>query len=92
MRAATLKLGSSPGGADRGRAQRAALQHAGVELGHRPLQSPGGRLEQQDGSGRGRRIDRTWGGFTGRVEHALFLVTLGTVGYFWLGAMLVQGA
>ena len=68
------------------------MQDAGLKLGHRSPQSPVGRLEQQEGSGRGRRIDRTWGGFTGRVEHALFLVTLGAVGYLWLGAMLVQGA
>lgn len=92
MRAATLKLGSSLGRANGDSAERAAMQNAGVNLGHWPPQPPVGCLEQQEGSGRGRRIDRTWGGFTGRVEHALFLVTLGTVGYLWLGAMLVQGA
>jgi len=87
MRAATLKLGSNPA-----HAVGVAKRNAGANLGHCPPEPPVGRLEQQEGSGRGRRMDRTWGGFTGRVEHALFLVTLGTVGYLWLGAMLVQGA
>ena len=85
MRAAMLKLGSSPA-----RAVAVAKRNTGVSFGRRPPGPPAGRLQEQEGSGR--RKYRTWGGCTERVEHALFLVTLGTVGYLWLGAVLVQGA
>jgi hypothetical protein len=91
MRTAALKLGiSQPAWYRKTGDSRAKRDSRPAARGlPRLLSPPIDRTRDLDRSGRAGRSSASRG-ITGRVEHALFVLTLGALGYLWLGALLAQ--
>jgi hypothetical protein len=91
MRAAALKLGvSEPAWYRKTEDNRGKRDNLSAARGiPRSPSPPIDRKHNLDRSGRGGSSSAS-PGITGRVEHALFVLTLGALGYLWLGALLVQ--